>query len=71
MYANGIKAAREEKAMPPTELAFRIGVGQTQLWRYETGRAQPSLATARRIAQVLGSTVDDLFPPEPDTEAAA
>lgn len=64
MNANGIRKAREEKGMSSTELAFRIGRSQTTIWRYETGEATPSLHTARRIAEVLDWSVDDLFPIE-------
>lgn len=60
---------RRARGMAPTELAWRIGRSTTTLWRYETGVVQPDLATARLIARVLESTVDELFP-EPAQEAA-
>lgn len=69
MNANEIRRLREAKDMSPTELAFRVRRSQTTIWRYESGEAVPSLATARRIAEVLDCTVDDLFPLQ-ETEAA-
>lgn len=62
MNANRIREAREAKDMSPTELAFRIRRSQTTVWRYETGAATPSLATARHIAEILDVSVDELFP---------
>jgi transcriptional regulator with XRE-family HTH domain len=47
--------------MRPAELAYRIGRSTTTLWRYERGDASPDLETARRIARVLGTSVDGLF----------
>jgi DNA-binding XRE family transcriptional regulator len=70
MVANNIRRMREARSMEATELAWRIGRSTTTLWRYETGDAQPPLPTARKIASVLGTTLDELFPIE-QQEAAA
>lgn len=55
--------------MEPTELAWRIGKSTTTVFRYERGDAQPPLPTAQRIADVLDSTLDELFPVEKEQAA--
>lgn len=39
-----------------------LGVNKTSLWRWRTGRFRPNLDVAQRVADQLGTTVDQLFP---------
>lgn len=71
MHANRIREFREERGLDPTEFAFRIRRSGSMVSKYETGEVQPPLDVARRIAQVLDTTLDDLFPAAPPTEAVA
>lgn len=60
--------------MEATELAFRIGRSSAALSRYESGKAEPPMRVARRLAEVLGLTLDELFstatPTTPEEVAA-
>jgi DNA-binding XRE family transcriptional regulator len=44
-----------------TELARLIGVDRTTLYRIREGKVTPTLETAMRMAEALGTTVEDLF----------
>lgn len=43
------------------ELAKRIGTSQQMISRYLTGRSIPSAVTLKRMALVLGCSVDDFY----------
>ena len=51
-----IKAARERAGMSRTELAMRVGVTESTIYRYETGRAKPKTGCMARIAEALRTT---------------
>src|SRR4051812_18450622 len=42
------------------ELAAAVGIDSRQIRRYEAGEAQPSLGTAKAIADTLGISLDEL-----------
>lgn len=44
-----------------TELARLIGVDRTTLYRACEGKVTPTLETAMRMAEALGTTVEELF----------
>ena len=46
---------------PPTALAERVGISQSNLYKIETGKVIPSIATALRLAKALSVSVDELF----------
>lgn len=47
------------------ELANALGIDPVTLWRWMEGRSRPrSEATRRLAAQVLGRSVDELWPPD-------
>lgn len=49
-----IRVARERAGLKQAELARRCGVISTTAWRWEDGRAEPSLAMLRRISSEVG-----------------
>jgi len=57
-----IRAAREalDPKVSQAELARRIGVGQVQMYKWESGRRVPRLDTLERLADQLGVTIDYL-----------
>lgn len=60
---NRIRAARHLVNLTQVQLCAQLGMTQSQLSDLERQRWQsPSLATARRLADFFGCTVDDLFP---------
>ena len=60
-YRNEIRRVREKTGMSQRELAAAVGTSQQQIQRYETGSAV-KLHIAVGLAEILGTTVDRLFP---------
>jgi len=60
-----IKTAREAKGLTQLALAHAIGwVGAdagAQISRFENGQKEPRISTLRRLAEVLGVSLDTLF----------
>lgn len=59
-----IKTKREELGMTQQEIADKLFVSRQTVSRWESGSRCPDLITAKKIANVLGITVDDLVPSE-------
>jgi len=59
-----IKTKREELGMTQQEIAEKLFVSRQTVSRWESGSRCPDLITAKKIAIVLGITVDDLVPSE-------
>lgn len=63
-----IRQVRRELRMSQEEFARLLGVHQTAVSQWETGRTVPDLAALRRIAHYSGHSVDELLAPaSPDT----
>ena len=56
-----IKQIRSELKMSQAELARQCGVTQAAISKYEDGKREPSLAMLKKIASVLGVSVDELI----------
>ena len=56
-----IEAMRKRKRMTQTELAIAVGVTQPSISDYESGKKRPTIDTAKKLADALGCTVDDLL----------
>ena len=56
-----ILRARIEKRLTQKELAQRIGTKQSVISRLESGRANPSIAFLKRLAQALNSHLEIRF----------
>ena len=54
--------ARQAKEIPQWRLAQAVGVPQTVLSNIEAGRRRPNANVARRVAEIFGLEVTDLFP---------
>ena len=65
-----LKQILESEGRKLTWLADQVGVQKSDVWRWVHGLHRPVEATQQRIADALGRHVDDVFPPEPDREAA-
>ena len=50
-----------EKKMTLEELASKSGVSGASLNRYELGQRVPNIVIAKKIANVLGCTIDELL----------
>lgn len=64
-----IRARRNRLGMSQAELAERIGVNQTAVSQWERGVITPTLNKARKLAETLGCTIDELYADEPEKEA--
>lgn len=59
-----IKLRRRELGLRAEDVAAAAGVSYATVYAFERGLRNPSLQTARRVAAVLQTTVDALFPPD-------
>ena len=60
MVAN-LSTIRKAKLMTQAELAARSGINRVTIAKYETGRQEPTVANALKLATALGVTVDELI----------
>ncbi|HBA05071.1 MAG TPA: transcriptional regulator [Clostridium sp.] len=56
-----IKEYREKSSMKQSELAKQVGVRRETIVHLENGKYNPSLKLAMDIAEVFGTTVEELF----------
>lgn len=56
-----IKEYREKSSMKQIELAKQVGVRRETIVHLENGKYNPSLKLAMDIAEVFGTTVEELF----------
>ena len=61
---NRLKVLRAEREWSQQELAERLEVSRQSVNAIETGRHDPSLPLAFRIAQVFDLHIEDVFAPE-------
>ena len=60
-----IKEYRTASGMTQEELAKKAGCSVRAMRYHESGERRPGIDTARRIAEALGQTVDEVFPAKP------
>lgn len=58
---NRIRTLRKERAMTQEELSQRVGVSRQSIIAIETGKYNPSLELAYKIAKVFNLTIEDVF----------
>lgn len=61
---NRLKVLRAERNWSQQDLAARLEVSRQSVNAIETGRYDPSLPLAFRIAQVFDMQIEDVFAPE-------
>lgn len=61
---NTLRTLRERSGWSQAELAARLDVSRQTVNAIETGRYDPSLPLAFRIAGLFGSTIESIFDPE-------
>ena len=59
-----LRVLRAERGWSQQELADRLGVSRQTVNAIETGRYDPSLPLAFRIARTFGALVEDVFEPD-------
>ena len=60
---NKIKEFRGGKGMKQTVLASKAGIFQSEISEIEIGERKQNVYLAKKIAKVLGKTIDDIFLP--------
>ena len=60
---NKIREMRREKGFLQEQLAKKCGVSRQTINAIENNKYDPTLALAFKLAQELGTTVDELFTP--------
>lgn len=68
---NRIRELRERVGMSQSELARRIGCGQSTLSEIETGRIDLKLRRMEAIAEALNVPISDLFEPSSSAKKSA
>ncbi|WP_017464072.1 helix-turn-helix transcriptional regulator [Dyella ginsengisoli] len=68
---NRLRVLRAEQGWSQAELGDRIGVSRQAVNAIETGKHDPSLLLAFRIADVFGLTVEAVFRPDLKTTTGA
>lgn len=58
---NRIRVLRAERNWTQADLATRIGVSRNSVIAIESGKYDPSLPLAFRIADVFGRRIEDIF----------
>jgi putative transcriptional regulator len=65
---NRLKVLRAERNWSQAELAEHLRVSRQTVNSIETGRYDPSLPLAFRIATLFGMRLEDIFQPDDETE---
>jgi putative transcriptional regulator len=61
---NRIHVLRAERRWSQAELGERVGVSRQAINAVETGKHDPSLSLAFKIAEVFGLRIEDVFDPK-------
>ncbi|PZF80083.1 helix-turn-helix transcriptional regulator [Jiangella anatolica] len=62
---NRVAQLRAERTWTQADLAQRIGVSRQSINAIETGKFDPSLPVAFRLARLFDLTIEDIFTDEP------
>jgi putative transcriptional regulator len=68
---NRLKVLRAERNWSQADLADKLDVSRQSVNAIETGKYDPSLPLAFKIARVFGLTIEDIFADEADVAQAA
>ncbi|MCI0377898.1 MAG: helix-turn-helix transcriptional regulator [Gemmataceae bacterium] len=61
---NRLKVLRAERDWSQADLAERLHVSRQTVNAVETGKYEPSLSLAFRMARLFGQRIEDIFQPE-------
>jgi putative transcriptional regulator len=65
---NRLKVLRAERDLSQAQLADLLDVSRQTINAIETGKYDPSLPLAFKIAALFGSKIEDIFQPEGEQE---
>ena len=61
---NRLRDLRGERSLSQADLATQLGVSRQTVNAIETGKYDPSLPLAFKLAEVFGKPIEELFTPE-------
>ena len=61
---NTLRVLRAELRWSQSDLADRLGVSRQTVNAIETGKYDPSLPLAFKVARLFGRTIEDIFTPD-------
>lgn len=64
---NRLQERRSELGVSQIQLAAKADISLSQVQNLESGKNTPNLATARRVADALDTTVDALWPKDAES----
>ncbi|MCI0381231.1 MAG: helix-turn-helix transcriptional regulator [Gemmataceae bacterium] len=67
---NRLKVLRAERDWSQADLALRLEVSRQTVNAVETGKYEPSLSLAFRMARLFGQRIEDIFQPESDSNSS-
>lgn len=67
---NSLRVLRAERDWSQADLADRLGVSRQTVNALETGKYDPSLPLAFKIARLFDRLIEDIFDPEENTSSA-
>lgn len=68
---NGLRSERDARGWTQAALAERLGVSRQTVVALETGKYDPSLPLAFRIAELFAKPIEELFFPTQDSSTQA
>ncbi len=68
---NTLRVLRARRTLSQADLAERLGVSRQTVNALETGKYDPSLPLAFKIARLFHMSIEEIFQPEEEPEAAA
>lgn len=68
---NTLRVLRAERSWSQADLSEKLGVSRQTVNAIETGRYDPSLPLAFRIARLFGHRIEEIFEPENRPETSA
>lgn len=60
MYADRIRALRQQAGLSQQALGQQLGVSAVAVGKWERGQTQPDIHALARMADIFGTTIDDL-----------
>jgi len=68
---NTLRVLRARRNLSQADLAERLGVSRQTVNALETGKYDPSLPLAFKIARLFHMSIEEIFQPEEEPDAAA
>lgn len=69
MFQVSLKAARVNAGKTQKEVAAMLGVSNTTVIAWETGKSSPRIDQMRRMCDIYGAPIDAIFLPKMSTES--